>query len=373
MTDALPPSPETTEEATPAEVALRHDPQISGLVEELLDAIDARRHKDVFRDIVYASLSLVDSHATRLDLKIARSAVEEMASAFRMFARYRNVPKVTIFGSARTAPSDSLYALTRDLAHQMATWGWMVVTGAGPGIMAAGSEGAGPDMAIGINIRLPFETVPNQWIADSEKLVEMKYFFTRKLMLMKESSGFLVLPGGFGTLDEAFELLTLLQTGKAEPAPIVLVDTPGDTYWEEWERFVSTQVFDRGLADRLDSSLYFITDDVAAATGEILGFYRNYHSRRFVGDVMVMRLHRAPDEEELALLSAAFSDICSSKGIWRTEPLGPERASHDHLDLERIALEFDRAHHGRLRQLIDSLNALVANPGQGQSESVPAG
>jgi uncharacterized protein (TIGR00730 family) len=329
------------------------------LVDKLLDATGVTRHRDLLRSITLATLGFAFDGASRLDLKIARSAIGEMADAFKMFAPYRENPKVTIFGSARTAPSDALYVLTRELARRLAEAGCMVVTGAGPGIMAAGSEGAGPKMAIGVNIRLPFETEPNAWIDQGDKLVEMKYFFTRKLMLMKESSGFLVLPGGFGTLDEAFELLTLLQTGKAEPAPIVLIDTPGDAYWEGWERFVAEQVYARGLADRLDASLYLITDDVDVAINELLGFYRNYHSRRFVGDTMVIRLRTAPNEEELHMLSAAFSDICSPKGIWRTPPLAPERAGNDHLDLERIALEFDRAHHGRLRKLIDALNALV--------------
>jgi len=233
------------------------------------------------------------------------------------------------------------------------------VTGAGPGIMAAGNEGAGRDMTIGVNIRLPFETEANSWIDPGDKLVEMKYFFTRKLMLMKESSGFLVLPGGFGTLDEAFELLTLLQTGKAEPAPIVLVDTPGGNYWRAWEEFVSGVVYERGLADRVDSSLYLVTDNVDRAIEELLGFYRNYHSRRFVGNTMVLRLQHAPNEEQLARLSEEFADLCSERGIWTTPPLPPERADRDHLELERVALEFDRTHQGRLRQVIDALNALV--------------
>lgn len=331
----------------------------AALVDSLLDSVGARRNRDLHRAILVSALELAHNGTTRLDLKIARSALAEMAEAFAMFAPYREVPKVTIFGSARAGPSDNLYVLAKELARRLAAAGWMVVTGAGPGIMAAGNEGAGSDMAIGVNIRLPFEALPNPWIAENEKLVEMKYFFTRKLMLMKESTGFLVLPGGFGTLDEAFELLTLLQTGKAEPAPIVLVDTLGDAYWEAWERFVTEQVFGRGLADPLDASLYKITADVDVAIAELLGFHRNYHSLRFVGDTMVLRLHHAPSDEELTMLSAAFADICSARGIWRTAPLPPERASDDHLDLARVALEFDRTHHGRLRQLIDALNALV--------------
>jgi len=333
------------------------------LVEALLDSTGVRRNRDVLRSLLLAALDLVHADADRLDLKIARSALAEMSEAFKMFAPYRDVPKVTLFGSARAAPTDRLYTLARELARRMAAAGWMVVTGAGPGIMAAGNEGAGRHMTIGVNIRLPFESEPNSWIADDEKLVEMKYFFTRKLMLMKESTGFLVLPGGFGTLDECFELLTLLQTGKAEPAPIVLMDPPGDSYWKAWESFVQTQVYARGLADLLDSALYRITDDVDEAIAELTGFHANYHSRRFVERVMVIRLRKAPDDEELAMLSEAFADICSPRGIWRTPPLPAERADGDHLELERIALEFDRAHHGRLRQLIDALNALVQPPG----------
>ncbi len=333
------------------------DDKAVALVDALIAETGATRNTDLLRAMVESTMQLARDGADRLDLKLARSALAEMADAFRMFAPYRDVRKVTIFGSARTAPSDALYDRTRALARRFAEAGWMVVTGAGPGIMAAGNEGAGRDRAIGVNIRLPFEAEPNAWIADDEKLVEMKYFFTRKLMLMKESSGFLVLPGGFGTLDECFELLTLLQTGKAEPAPIALVEPPGERYWEGWERFLTEQVYARGLADPLDAALYRITDDVDAAVAEVLGFYANYHSRRFVGRTMVIRLHHAPDDATCAALSEQFADICTSRGIWRTGPYAVERASNDHLELERVAMEFDRHHQGRLRQLIDALNA----------------
>ncbi len=335
------------------------DADLARLVEQVLDTAGVRRNRDLIRRLLAASLRFARDDTSRLDLKIVGSALREMGDAFSMFAPYAEVPKVTLFGSARTAPSDRLYVLARDLAGRLAAAGWMVVTGAGPGIMAAGNEGAGREMAIGVNIRLPFEAEPNPWIAEDEKLVEMKYFFTRKLMLMKESAGFVCLPGGFGTLDEAFELLTLVQTGKAEPAPIVLVDTPGGGYWRAWEAFVRDQVYGHGLADRDDASLYRITDDVDQAIEEILGFHRNYHSRRFVGDVMVIRLRHEPDPAALARLSEEHADLCSSRGIWRTEPLPAERSSHDHLELFRIALEFDRSSNGRLRELIDALNRLV--------------
>jgi hypothetical protein len=240
----------------------------------------------------------------------------------------------------------------------MANEGWMVITGAGPGIMAAGLEGAGREMSFGINIRLPFEEGVNAFIAEDPKLVEMRYFFTRKLMLVKESDGFVVLPGGFGTLDEVFELLTLLQTGKADPAPIVLLEVPGGTYWHRWQEFLEEEVITRGLISTEDVHLYRVTDDAVAAREEILGFYRNYHSRRFVGDLMVMRLKKAPTADQLRRLNEEFADIVVEGGIELVDPFPAEKASNDHLELARIAFRFDLMHHGRLRQLIDVLNQM---------------
>jgi len=234
-----------------------------------------------------------------------------------------------------------------------------VVTGAGPGIMAAGMEGAGRDRSIGVNIRLPFEQGANSFIAQDPKLVEMRYFFTRKLMLIKESDGYAVLPGGFGTLDEAFELLTLLQTGKAQPAPLVLLDVPDGTYWRGWQKFVDDQVASRGLVSPEDHSLYRITADVGIATDEILGFFRNYHSVRWVGDLLIMRLRQTPSRAQLATLNEQFADIVRGGTIRPSKPLSPERSSGDHVELPRLAFRFDRIHYGRLRQMIDVVNSWV--------------
>jgi hypothetical protein len=181
-------------------------------------------------------------------------------------------------------------------------------------------------------------------------------------MLVKESAGFVVLPGGFGTLDEAFELLTLLQTGKADPAPIVLLEVPGGTYWHDWDHFIQGEVLRRGLVSAEDLSLYKITDDVAAATAEILGFYRNYHSRRFVGDTLVLRLKAAPTDDDLATLNRDFADIVLRGTIERTGPLPPERSGNDHVDLPRVAFKLNVLHQGRLRQLVDALNRLPSAP-----------
>ena len=304
-------------------------------------------------------MHLAEENTDPLDLKLARAAMAEMAEAFRVFRPFRSRHKVTFFGSARTLPDDPLYVQARNLAARLAADGWMVVTGAGPGIMAAGMEGAGRERSLGVNIRLPHEQGANEFIAQDPKLVEMRYFFTRKLMLIKESDGYAVLPGGFGTLDEAFELLTLLQTGKAEPAPLVLLDVPGGRYWEGWEDFLQTQVLARGLVSADDRALYMVTADIEEAAAELLGFYRNYHSCRWVGDLLVVRLREAPTREQLAELSEQYSDIVASGSIRPTKPLAPERSNDDHLDLPRVAMRFDRVHYGRLRQLIDALNALV--------------
>jgi len=323
-----------------------------------LDALGVEADRDQLMEILTTVALLADDETDRLNLKITNAALKEMRLAFKVFGRYRGIPKVTMFGSARTLPDDPEYAQARNLAAVLADNGWMVVTGAGPGIMAAGVEGAGIDRSIGINIRLPFEQDPSPLLAADPKLVEMKYFFTRKLMLMKESAAFAVLPGGFGTQDEGFELLTLLQTGKAAPAPIVLVDVPGGTYWESWQRFVHDELESRGLIDAGDHHFYCITDDVDTAVAEIRGFYRNYHSLRFVGQTLVIRLRRAPAEEELARLNEEFADICKEGGIEVTEPLPAEVADDDDLDLARVRLQFDKHHYARLRQLIDALNAV---------------
>jgi hypothetical protein len=224
--------------------------------------------------------------------------------------------------------------------------------------MAAGMEGAGRDKSIGVNIRLPFEQGANAFIAQDPKLVEMRFFFTRKLMLIKESDGYMVMPGGFGTLDEGFELLTLLQTGKAEPAPVVMLDVPGGTFWQRWNEFLQTEVEPRGLVSPDDRSLFVVTDDVDTATAEILGFYHNYQSCRWVGDLLVLRLLVEPDSAQLAELNRRFSDIVASGVMRMSKPLPPERSDNDRLDLARLVFRFDKIHYGRLRQLIDVLNQL---------------
>jgi len=343
--------------------ASKPDPELVGSIDRLVDELIRRdassSQRRLFRSMLDTVAGLAAEGTEVIDLKVADSALAEMADAFRVFRPFRHERKVTIFGSARTEPDHPAYRCTRDLAASMAAADWMVVTGAGPGIMAAGMEGAGRDKSIGVNIRLPFEQGANSFIAQDPKLVEMRYFFTRKLMLIKESDGYVVMPGGFGTLDEGFELLTLLQTGKAEPAPVVMLDVPGGTYWSGWDDFVATTVEPRGLVSPDDRSLFMITDDVEAATAEILGFYRNYQSCRWVGDLLVMRMFRAPGPAELARLNSEFGDIVAGGSMRLSNPLPPERSDGDHLGLDRLVFRFDKVHYGRLRQLIDELNDLT--------------
>ncbi len=325
-------------------------------VEELLHELGVSKDFRISEAFVSEVLGLLTDEPETLDLKIASAAITEMRDAFAMFAPYRGIPKVTIFGSARTKSDDPLYAQTRQVAKQLADAGWMVVTGAGPGIMQAGMEGAGVERSIGVSIRLPFETDANSIIADDDKHVSMKYFFTRKLMLVKQSAAFICLPGGFGTLDETFELLTLTQTGKGIPVPIVFLDTPGDTYWDSVHNFVLQQLVPRGLVAATDTSLYRITASCDEAVEEITRFYTNYHSVRSVGDDLIIRLRHAPTDEQLRRLNREFAHLVKSGEIQRTEPYSIERRHDDQLDLARIALKFNRRGYAELRAMIDVLN-----------------
>ena len=311
---------------------------------------------ELLRSLLETVGELASPEVAMLDLKIADAALAEMVEAFSVFQPYRGIPKLTMFGSARTKSDDPVYLLAKELARQVAELGWMVVTGAGPGIMQAGIEGAGTERSFGVNIRLPFEQGANPFIALDPKLVEMRYFFTRKLILVKESAAYAVLPGGVGTLDELFELLTLLQTGKALPAPVVLVETEGEGYWHGLERFLEDEAIARGYISAEDDALWTVAGSAEEAVSVINRFYRNYHSVRMVGDLMVIRLRIAPSDTELAELNERFADLVSRGRIERTEPLGPELSGRDHLELPRLALHFDLVHYGRLHQLLDALN-----------------
>ena len=335
---------------------------LSAEINTVLDDAGVYSDRRLIMRMLRTAILLGEDGTDRLDLKIASAALAEMRDAFRLFAPYTTVPKVTVFGSARTRHDDPLYLQARDVAAALAAEGWMVVTGAGPGIMQAAAEGAGPALSLGVSIRLPFEEKANVVVEASDNVVAMKYFFTRKLMLMKESRGFICLPGGFGTLDEMFELLTLQQTGKAEPMPIVLLDEKGGTFWNGLKRFVDEELAPTGVISDGDFDRVVVTDSVEAATARITGFWRNYDSLRWVGDTLVLRLRVAPTDEEIDALNDRFSSLLLSGRITRTDPRSPEVADHDQLELPRIALRLDQRRVGELFRLIDAINDLPSAP-----------
>jgi len=331
------------------------DPQLDAAIAVLVEQAGAKSADLVF-ELIVSAVRMARDETDRGDLKIANAALKEMRYAFHVFAPYRAERKLAIFGSARTEQDSPLYDQARRLAMAMAAHDWMVITGAGPGIMEAGIEGAGPDNAFGVSIRLPFEAATSQFLAGDPKLMNFRYFFTRKLLFVKESHGFVLLPGGFGTMDETFELLTLVQTGKTQPVPVVLLDVPGGTFWQSWRDFMEREVVGGGYIGKHDLNLMLITDDVEKAVEEVIAFYSNYHSIRYVEGLLVIRLQRAPDDATLDALSDEFVDIVVRGRIERIEPTPAELADDDHVDLERIAFRFDRHNHARLRELIDRLN-----------------
>lgn len=329
------------------------DEQIRALVAQLGDIDDA----DLIFELMVTVCRLGRERANRGDLKLVNAALREMRLAIEAFVPYRAEHKASIFGSARTAESDPLYLQTVDVARRLADEGWMVITGAGPGIMAAGLEGAGADASFGLPIRLPFEASPADLSAD--RLINFRYFFTRKLTFIKESDGFVILPGGFGTMDEAFELLTLMQTGKAQLSPVVLLDVPGGTYWTHWLEFLNAELGERGYINGDDRAFFRLTDDAGVAVEELRTFYRNYHSQRYVDGALVLRLRHEPSAALVARLNDEFADIVVDGRIERIDATPAEVADDDHPGLARLRLRFNRHHYARLRMLIDVVNAAV--------------
>ena len=332
-------------------------PEINRLIDDLLTTASIQTDRRLIAELIRDAIKLGSDSTSTLNLKIASAAVSEMREAFAMFAPFSERKKVTIFGSARTTKDDPVYKQTEAVAAKLAQNGWMVVTGAGPGIMEAGMSGAGREMSIGVSIRLPFETSANSIIAGDEKYVAMRYFFTRKLMLVKESQAFICVPGGFGTLDEMFELLTLAQTGKGNPAPIVVLDLPNDPFWEDLDTFIKQTLLPRKLVSPQDLALYRICSSVDDAVSEITNFYSNYHSMRFVGKRLVLRLKKQVSDQKLLELNGEFADICVDSRIERIETTKVEIDDSDNVDLPRLAFHFARRDFGRLRQLIDAINA----------------
>lgn len=333
-------------------------PDLRPQIRELIRQYGGDHNPDLVEDIVENGLKLLRDVKDRGDVKVIQTAIRELRYAYRLFAPYAEKRKVTIFGSARLTPDKIEYQQAVEFGRDMAKAGWMVITGAGPGIMQAGNEGAGPEMSFGANIRLPWEQSANPVIAQDKKLITFKYFFTRKLTFIRHSDAIALFPGGFGTMDEAYESLTLMQTGKSQLMPLVLLDRPNGTYWKTWDKHIREHLLRNELISEDDLNLYHYTDSPEQAVKLITRFYRNYHSSRYVKELLVIRLRHAPSTSAVEALNEDFADIITGAPIQVIDPTPEEREEAEGLDLARIAFGFDRRHFGRLRLLIDVLNSL---------------
>jgi uncharacterized protein (TIGR00730 family) len=333
------------------------DPALKQKVEELIQAQGGGHNEDLVEDIIVTALKLLKDVEHRGDVRVIQTAVRELRYAFKMFAPYVAKRKVTIFGSARTLPTKAEYQQAVDFARRMVQAGYMVITGAGPGIMQAGHEGAGAEMSFGANIRLPWEQSANPIMVKDKKLITFKYFFTRKLTFIRHSDALVLFPGGFGTMDEGYEALTLMQTGKSQIMPLVLMDRPGGAYWKTWDKNAREHLLRNHLISPDDLYLYQITDSAEQAVRWITRFYRNFHSTRWIKDSLVIRLRYTPQQSAIDALNDDFADIIVGDKIHITGPLKEEIDDKDMLDMPRVAFGFDRRQYGRLRQLIDVLNS----------------
>jgi len=321
---------------------------VSTLIESLLEAIahdtemsSARR--ELLRELLTRVVAVADLDADTKDLRVAVTAIDELLGAFVLFDKWRDRPKLTVFGSARTGPDDPLYAMAQELSHSMTERGWITITGAGPGIMEASAKGAGKENTLGVNIELPFEQMANDFIDVESNLVTMKYFFTRKVALTRPSMAFVVLPGGFGTMDELFEVITLMHTGKTTPAPIVLLDTPEGTYWNKWMTFVADGIVADDYIGREDTCLVRQTTSVIESIEEIERFYSNYQSFIIEGDRASILLRHVPTAEQVSGLALIVPKFGEERGFLLED---------DHT----LSFSFDGRNYVNLRLVIDEVN-----------------
>ncbi len=325
-------------------------------IEELVQQRGGAENSFLFQEMMVTALKLIDEKAERGDLKVINTALKELRYAFKVFTPYRHIYKVSVFGSARSSRTSKEYQMARLFAKTIAKKHWMVITGAASGVMEAANAGAGRGKSFGINIRLPHEQEANPFIREDKKLINLKYFFTRKLIFIRESHAITLFPGGFGTHDEGFEALTLVQTGKAQPMPIVMVDHPKKPYWREWLKFIRKCVYGNHYISEEDLDLFKITTDIDEAVEEIIRFYSNYHSSRYVGDMFVIRAFRVTPKM-VDGLNDKFQDVLNSKGRFEAVKAFPEEAYEGKdMDLPRIAFPFNRKSYGRIRQIINHIN-----------------
>lgn len=326
-------------------------------VKDLIEQFPNLKHQKWIQRSLSTLLQMAGEDWEALDWKIVASSLQDLRRGCEVFYPYRHIRKIAVFGSSRISNDTSEYQLAVNFAHCVTAAGFMVLTGAGAGVMAAANQGAGAKQSFGLNIQLPFADQTNDFIAGDPKLIHFKYFFTRKLFFLRESDAIALFPGGFGTLDEAFETLTLMQTGKFDPAPLVLIDKPGGHYWHDWENFVQTQLLRRGLISADDLSFYQITDNLEVACQIITDFYRVYHSSRYVKDQFVLRLKSELSDAEVAQLNTDFPDLLSQGKIEKSLALPAEQGDETE-QFPRLIFNFNRKNFGRLYQLIRQINQL---------------
>lgn len=326
-------------------------------IDQLMELVGNVHYPEIVREMILAALKAGQEEENKADLKLMNSTLKEMRFTSKIFGPYHNVRKVTVFGSSRTRPDESVYEMARLFGQKLAEAGYMVITGGGSGIMQAVNEGAGPEYSFGVNIRLPFEQKPNPVLEGNPRLIVYKYFFNRKVAFLKEASAIALFPGGFGTLDEAMETLTLLQTGKRDPLPLVLVDEPGGTYWSRWLQFFEEELLSQGYISASDFYLFECVDSVNAAVQRINRFYHRYHSLRYIDKQLVIRLTSAIDPQYVRELKELFSDILIPEGdVYLSGPLPAESDEPEIANLPRLVVDFNRKNFGRLRSFIDTIN-----------------
>jgi uncharacterized protein (TIGR00730 family) len=332
-------------------------------IDRLIELVGGIRRRGIVREMILAALKAGQEDDQNADLKLMNTSLKEMRFTAKVFGPYRHIKKVTVFGSARTKPEETLYQTARELGRQLVVNGYMVITGGGPGIMQAINEGAGPEHSFGVNIRLPFEQRPNPIIDGNPRYIMYKYFFNRKVAFLKEAHAVILFPGGFGTLDEAMESLTLLQTGKRYPLPLIFIEEPGGRYWSQCLVFFQNELLQRGFISESDFNLFERVDSIEKAIDRINRFYRCYHSLRYVGDQLVIRLNAPLAKECIRDLAAQFTDILRPGGGMVLSAALPEEDNEPEIaGLPRLVVDFNQVNFGRLRQLIDAINAIQPQP-----------
>ncbi len=338
-----------------------HFTRTNGPVDETIDNLIATaegiRRPEYVREMILAALKAGQEDDESADLKLMNTTLKEMRFTSKVFGPYRNVRKVTVFGSARTKPGEPIYEMAKLFGQKLAGAGYMVITGGGAGIMQAANEGAGPEHSFGVNIRLPFEQKPNPVVEGNPRLITYKYFFNRKVAFLKEADAVALFPGGFGTLDEAMETLTLVQTGKRNPLPLVLVDDPTCSYWSRLIKFLDEELLSRHYISAPDFSLFEQACSAEDAVEKIKRFYRRYHSLRYVNGQLVIRLTSELSYDAVQRLKDEFRDILLPQGdIVPSGALPAEIDDQDVVGLPRLIVDFNRKDFGRLRSFIDAVN-----------------